>query len=187
MKKHILASLVGGILIFVWQALSWTVLPIHHFSTKHTPNQDTILSVLKNNIAEEGMYYLPSLDMKKHPTTDEHNEFYTKQTGKPWAMITYHFENPGMDPMQFVKGILINILSAFLVVLILTRMKVEELNFVKILGATMLFPLIVICQGVMTDVNWWSTPSHFYIGTIIDLLMGWLLAGCWFGFYLNRN
>lgn len=186
MFKKILASIVGGVLIFIWQSLSWTVLPIHLNSTKHTPNQDTILSVLKTNITEEGLYYLPSLDMSKHPTSEQHNEFYTQQTGKPWAMISYHFENPGMDPMQFVKGIIINIVSAFLVVMIITGMKINEMDLFKILGVTMLFPLIVTMQGVMTDVNWWNTPSHFYIGTIIDLVMGWLLAGLWFGYYLKK-
>ena len=29
MKKQLLATLVGGIILFVWQFLSWALIPIH--------------------------------------------------------------------------------------------------------------------------------------------------------------
>lgn len=186
MKKQLLAALVAGIIMFIWQSLSWTVIPVHHSSLKYNPNQDTIMNVLTQNIQEEGLYYIPMLDMSKKPSSEEYQKFEEDSKGKPWALVSYHKSYDGMDPMTFLKGIILNILSAYLVVLLLTGMKINEMSMMNIVATTMLFPIIIILQATFTDANWWSTPSHFYIGTIIDLLTAWLLAGLWFGFFLKK-
>ena len=60
MKKIIIGSLVGAILLFAWQSLSWMVMGIHDKAMKHTTAQDSILSAM-SGITEEGQYMLPSL------------------------------------------------------------------------------------------------------------------------------
>ena len=47
MKKTIIASTVGGILLFMWQFLSWTAINLHSPSQQYSPKQDTILALLK--------------------------------------------------------------------------------------------------------------------------------------------
>jgi hypothetical protein len=36
MKKLVIGSLVGGIIIFIWQTLSWAMLNLHHASQEYT-------------------------------------------------------------------------------------------------------------------------------------------------------
>ena len=62
MKKLWIAALVGGIIIFIWQTLSWTaILNLHHGSQEYTPKQDTIMSFLNTQFSEDGSYFLPGV------------------------------------------------------------------------------------------------------------------------------
>jgi hypothetical protein len=59
MKKLIIGGLVGGILLFLWQTLSWTVLNLHAKEYQQAPAQDSVLNFLNNQFSETGQYYLP--------------------------------------------------------------------------------------------------------------------------------
>ena len=56
MKKWLIGSFVGAILIFVWQFLSWTVFQLHEAEAKYTPAQDSILQYLNTQFKETGTY-----------------------------------------------------------------------------------------------------------------------------------
>ncbi|WP_236973473.1 hypothetical protein [Membranihabitans maritimus] len=59
MSKIWIGSLVGGLILFIWQFLSWSMLNIHDNEMEYTPNQVQILEVLNENL-EEGNYFLPT-------------------------------------------------------------------------------------------------------------------------------
>lgn len=59
MKKQLIAIFVGGLILFIWQFLSWAAIPIHKSTYGYTPNQDKILEVLSQNLTEDGVYHLP--------------------------------------------------------------------------------------------------------------------------------
>ena len=40
MKKYLIGSIVGGIIIFLWQGLSWMALGIHSDSMMHNAGQE---------------------------------------------------------------------------------------------------------------------------------------------------
>jgi predicted cobalt transporter CbtA len=48
MKKLIIGGLVGGILLFLWQTLSWTVLNLHAKEYQQAPAQDSVLNFLNS-------------------------------------------------------------------------------------------------------------------------------------------
>ena len=78
MKKWLIGSVVGAIILFVWQAASWMFLPIHDDSMKYTPAQNAIMDVLSANIKEDGMYQMPSA-----PTKKEQQDMMEGLEGKP--------------------------------------------------------------------------------------------------------
>jgi hypothetical protein len=58
MKKLLLSSLLGGLIAFIWYALSWTHLHLH--PTQKFTNESAVAEVLKANAAPEaGVYVLP--------------------------------------------------------------------------------------------------------------------------------
>ena len=65
MKKLIIGTLVGGIIIFIWSALSWMLLPTHQDTFKYHPNQDAIMQILKDQQTTDGAYMIPAVDDTK--------------------------------------------------------------------------------------------------------------------------
>ncbi len=49
MKKILIGGLVGGILLFVWQTISWTVANLHEKGQRYTASQDSILNFLSKS------------------------------------------------------------------------------------------------------------------------------------------
>ena len=87
MKKWIIGSLVGAIIIFAWQFLSWTMIGIHSGEEKYASAQDQVLSTLSSSNLEDGMYMLPNT--QPGATMQEQQNLMQQNEGKPWARIVY--------------------------------------------------------------------------------------------------
>ena len=88
MIRIFISALVGGIILFVFQAMSWMALGLHTDSFKYTPEQDKMLEALNDHL-EEGVYYLPGVD-KSVTSPEEEQAFHEANTGKPWVILQYH-------------------------------------------------------------------------------------------------
>ncbi|HTA81602.1 MAG TPA: hypothetical protein VK783_01620 [Bacteroidia bacterium] len=192
MKKFIIASLVGAIIIFIYSAMSWIILPVHTHSFRYTPKQDTILNTLNNSSLETGVYMLPSPDnrnlgmMKDKKYMDEMKEMNTKNAGKAFAMIIYGKAGKEMDPMQFIIGIILDILAAMTAVILLVLAKDKLRTFFMRWWVVMLIGFVIALNSYLTEWNWMQFPWHFIKGEVIDTFMEWGLCGLWLAWYLRK-
>ncbi|NND34689.1 MAG: hypothetical protein HKN76_19035, partial [Saprospiraceae bacterium] len=113
MKKLIIAALVGGFILFIWQSLSFMVLQLHNDQMKYTDKQDEILAMLEASGLEEGEYFLPNTS-DQAPSEEEREAFIEKYTDKPWARIAYHKELNMSMGMNLFRGLLVDVLAAFM-------------------------------------------------------------------------
>ena len=111
MKKWLIGSLVGAVIVFLWQFLSWSVLGIHNDAMKYHPAQDSIVSYLSSTLTEEGSYRLPTA--KPGASQSEHQELIKQSEGKPWVSIIYHKEFRMNMTMQMTRGFLIDLFLVF--------------------------------------------------------------------------
>jgi hypothetical protein len=58
-KKILLASVLGGIAMFIWGAVSHMVLGLGESSMKAMQNEDAVIAVMKENMKESGLYLFP--------------------------------------------------------------------------------------------------------------------------------
>ncbi len=66
MKKWIVGSLVGAIIVFAWQFLSWDMLNLHAAEQKYSSAQDQIMTTLNSsNLEDGGMYLMPIAPTQK--------------------------------------------------------------------------------------------------------------------------
>jgi len=175
MSKQIIATVVAALILFFWQFLSWGVLNLHGGEISYTPNQDKIIQVLSENLNEAGQYRVPA-----GATAEEYQAVMDANAGKPWATINYQPQQSTAFGMNLFRGIVIDLLSAFLLVWIL--MKFADLNFMNaLLGA-----LAVGAIGYMTipymNSIWFQTTTMGYIADLI----GWGIVGAWLGYYLPK-
>ncbi|MFN0015134.1 MAG: hypothetical protein ACKVU2_11360 [Saprospiraceae bacterium] len=180
MKKQLIATLVGGIILFVWQFLSWSMLGVHKDEFMYTPNQDTIMANLTQTLGKEGIYMLPNVP----PGTshEEHERLMEGFVGKPWASVAYHESFEGNMGIYMARAFSADLLALFLLVWLL--LKFANLNF----KTTLLASLAVGGIGYLTtsylNSIWFETNS---MGHLIDTVAQWGLAGAWLGWWLNRR
>ena len=103
MKKWLIGSLVGGIIVFAWQFLSWTMLGIHNDAARYHPAQDSIVNYLSSVIKEDGAYMLPTA--KPEMSRSEHEEMVKQMEGKPWASVIYHNNFKYNMARQMTRGV----------------------------------------------------------------------------------
>jgi hypothetical protein len=78
-KKMIIATLLGGLTLFIWGGFSHTVLFVGT-GFKPLPNEDKVMEMLKTNISEQGLYFFPSKD-------------FSNSTKEQDALFEYKFKN----------------------------------------------------------------------------------------------
>ncbi|MBK9485026.1 MAG: hypothetical protein IPO01_07365 [Chitinophagaceae bacterium] len=130
MKKTIIGAIVGGIILFLWQFLSWTMLNRHDARQRYTPKQDSIMAYLNTQFSEDGGYMMPRF---APGTSNEEMEKQMKAIeGKPWAEVVYHKSMPGMDKMFMNMGrsLVVNIFIIWLLCWLLTKINAPSFGTV---------------------------------------------------------
>jgi len=179
MNKQLVGTLVAGLILFFWQFLSWGPLMIHGSEMQYTPKQDQILEALNGLDLEEGKYFIPSVPPERMA---EREELMKPYLAKPWARVSYH---KGLDMsmgMNLVRGFIIDLASAFLLVWLLMKFREKDMM------TCVLAFLVVGAIGYMTipylNTIWFKDNS---MGYLIDAVVAWGLVGAWLGWWLNRK
>ena len=183
MKKWLIGSLVGAILVFLWQFLSWTILPFHSGEAKYTAAQNEILTSLSASLKEDGVYMLPNV--QPDASMDEHEKLMKEAEGKPWATVIYRTTYKPDMVMQMIRGFLVDWFLVFTLIYILTRGGTPTRT--RTLAGSVAVGLFTFLAGPYTMHNWFQTPNEAYTGHLIDAFVIWGLVGFWLGWWLNRK
>ncbi len=181
MKKILIGGLVGGILLFAWQTVSWTVANLHEKGQQHTPKQDSILSYLNNSGLAKGTYMMPI------PAPGTSYEEMEKQMnagmGKPWAKLSYYKEMNVNMGMNMARGALANIIIVSLLCWIFVQ--IGSGSFSTYFLGSIAIGIICFTNGVYTGHIWY--PVHDINAFLIDALASWGLVGVWLGWWMSRK
>lgn len=175
MKKLGIGAVVGGIILFLWQFLSWSVLNIHSSMQAYTPKQDEVLKALNENL-EEGFYYMPNT-----PPGQEHENPMEAYVGKPWAQVYYHKVYNASMGANMGRGLFVDIIAVLLLAWLLLKM--NNTNFQSILLSSLAVGMIGYLTTVYTNSIWFQTHT---MGDLIDSIVSWGLVGAWLGWWLKR-
>ena len=181
MKKTIFGALVGGLLIFIWQTLSWTMLDLHRPGENYTAKQDSIISFLSSQFSEDGAYMVPYIP--KGSSSEEMEKEMKDAYGKPWAQIQYHAKMEYSMPMNIIRGLLVDIIITWMLCCMI--MIYNNNNFSKTFISCLFVGFISFLNIVYTKDIWYKV---FDINAyLIDTVAAWGLCGLWLGWWLNRR
>lgn len=179
MKRQIIASLLGALVLFIWQFLSWAALNVHGSEQQYTPAQDEILQFLSEQNLQEGHYFLPTVPPGS--SAEEEQSLMESSAGKPWARVSYHSSlDIGMG-MNMIRGFVIDFVSVFLLVWILLRF--ETLDIKNAVMASLAVGFISYFTIPYLNSIWFEIPT---LGYLIDAIVSWSLVGALLGWYLKR-
>jgi hypothetical protein len=182
-RQRLIASLVGGILIFVLQFLSWTVLKVHAGAEKYTAQQNQVLSTISSAITEEGTYLMPT--SPPNASREEMEKVVNDAEGKPMAMVTFVKSYHNDMTMSMIRGLLVNIFLVYLFIYIMTRAGNPEI--VRWIAGAFSIGMFTWLYDSYTMHIWFQTPWASITGALIEALLAWTLCGLWVGWYYNRN
>jgi hypothetical protein len=183
MKKWIIGSFVGALLMFGWQGLSWMVLGIHNDATKYHPAQDSIINYLSSTITEEGTYMMPTA--KPGASNKEHQDLMKEMEGKPWVSIIYHKSFNEHMVMSMIRSFLVDFVIILLLVVLLTKGGLP--GFSGIVTGSLCVGVITFLWGPYTGHVWYDLPWGMIRGDMLDAVVAWGLCGVWLGWWLNRK
>ncbi|MGB4959272.1 MAG: hypothetical protein WBO36_07340 [Saprospiraceae bacterium] len=178
-SKMIIGALVGGLLIFIWQFLSWSMLNLHGSNQQYTPNQDAILECLSTNLPEGGSYFMPNVP--PGTPTEDHQKIMESSIGKPWAIVSYHKSFNMSMGMNMTRGFLADVVAVFLLCWLLGQM--TSVSMQKSIMLSIAVGMIGYLTTSYTNAVWFEVNS---MPELIDALVSWGLCGAWLGFWLKR-
>lgn len=190
MKKILIGSIVGAVILFIWSFLAWTVLPIHAHTFMHTPAQDTILSVLEQSYMQTGAYAMPMADNRTVSGFDskyqeEAQKVMEDNKGKPMATIYYLKEGYNMSGFTMLKGFLYNLIAALAACIILLPAFAISKSFFSRWWLTLVAALFLNACGPFIQNNWMGIPWDYTLNMVMDNFLNWGIAGLWFAYYFN--
>ncbi len=182
MKKAIIGALVGGIIIFIWQFLSWAMLNLHEPQQRYTAKQDSVMAYLNTQFSEDAAYMMPT--MPKGTPREEMEKKMKVMEGKPYAMLVYHKSMPGMDtmPMNMARGLAVDFVMVWLLCWLLGKINVP--SFSTIFFGSLFTGIIVFLNSAYTMHIWYGSFDLWM--HLTDALISWGVTGLWLGWWLRR-
>jgi hypothetical protein len=178
MNKHYWkCALLGGLIVFIWGVVSWMLLPWHRTTSHKFANEKQVAMTIKENARENGIYFLPSCEAEGEKDKQEAwAKVKERMKQGPLVFASVHLE--GMDPdsvRPFIGSLIIQIIGAFFATWLF--MKTKAMSYGR---QVCWFSVLGLFAGIVSTLpawNWMCFPASWVIVTILDLVIGWTLAG----------
>lgn len=179
MKKIVIGALVGAIILFIYQFVSWNASGLHQNEQLYTPKQDAIMQFLQTQDLPEGGYLLPNLT--PGTTMAEAQKAEAAWSGKPWYHLQYHKAMNTNMGLNIVRSLVVDFIVVALLAWLLLQLRRRSLaNAVK---AAVAVGVISFLVEPYTYYIWYSGFDIW--GSLADGIIPWLLIGSWLGWYLR--
>jgi hypothetical protein len=175
LKRIVLAGLLGGLVYFIWGALSWMVFPWHNATLNKLPNEDTVMAALREQVSESGAYFFPGMPESGGDAAAQ--EAYTARHRQgPLGFLLYHAggKELAMGPAMG-RGFAIDVIAALMVAFLLS-MKAPAPYMCRVIFVLLIGLFSAITTHAMYW-NWMLFPTDYTLAMFADVVGGWTLAG----------
>jgi hypothetical protein len=184
--RIIIAGLLGGLVIFIWGAISHMALPLGEVGMAESKNEDAVLSVLKENMPKPGVYILPGLSSAQMSDEKAVAAYQAKSVVQPHAFIVY--QSQGRDSTQMNQNLLheyiCNTIAALFAAVILALGTFTFAKRVLLSIGLGIFSWITVSAPYW---NWYRFPQDFSLANLAMLVSAWFLAGLAMAWWLGRT
>lgn len=169
--------LLGGIILFMWNAVSWTTLPFHGNSLNTLP--DTVIDQINTDLSAgaEGVYHYPGLPDKSTDVAGIENKLQNRP--RVTLMVIKAPPSQLIDPGQYLTSFIINLMTSAMLFLILRTMAVSSRS--RIFKSCVLIGLTIGIASDMAQMNWFLFSEGYSLLSLADHVVGFTLLGLLFG------
>jgi len=169
MKTCIAAALAGAIVMFIYFAASWMLLPWHKTTMMSFTNEGAVATVLSENAAQSGVYTLPAMpkDAASKP-----------EMTKPFAFVSVFADGvdwKNQSPLPcMLKAFLLYFFGAAMLAKILKKSLMTGCCPV---GCAMMTGLLVALFAYVPNMIWFHFPLCWSLLGMADIVIAFTLAG----------
>ena len=182
-----MAAIIGGIVMFLWGAVSHTVLPLGEMGMQTAIEQDAALDAITRSASKgEGVYMLPGMDPATYADEAANKAFIEANRNKPYALVIYQpGGNPALESMgpTLGKQWVSDTLAAAVLAWILSIGGWGFGRRVSVAAAAGVFSWLTI---KVPQWNWYMFPTDFTLASLVSQVVGWTLAGVAIAWWLGR-
>lgn len=173
-KQTIVASVLGAIVLFVWGAIAWMVIPWPGEPLRSFTQEDAVEQAIVANAPQSGNYILPN-PHKPGLTQEQLNAMGEKMTNRGPIMFAALRLGPMRPfPLLLALHFLIQLVIALVATFLLTRTAGlaygQRVLFVTLCG------VLIFVGGKLNEWVWWSFSTAYTLVEFVAIVVGWILA-----------
>lgn len=182
--KYITSVLISTIILFLWNAMSWMVLPFRTDNLINIPDNAFQQDSLKKHITIDGVYHYPGIPDNSAESINTINE---KLNSGPRITMMVYKSGPTelFSPIILLYSFVFNLLTAFLSIYILTKLTAK--NKLSIIVTSVIIGLIICVAEILPTATWYLFPLDYIIIEIFDTILAFALTGIFFSLYTFKG
>lgn len=178
-KQLVLGSVLGSIVLFVWSAIAWMVIPWPGDPLRSFTNEDAVLQAITANAPRSGTYLVPNIPRRTPGMTDQQYKaaqqaMEAKMGSSPIVFASIRLEpfNSMAKPLvvQFFTQFIVALLAAFLLMQTCGLSYKCRVIFLTGVG------VIIFVGGHVDEWNWWGFSNAYMLMQLGAIVIGWFLA-----------
>lgn len=180
MKRILLAGLLGGLAVFLWEGLAHMVLPLGQAGFRSLPDEPGLSRILKQQVQDAGLYIFPAPEFRPGMSAIDRQKsidaaMERSKAGPTGLLLVHPDGRPELTSAQLGTQVAADILgmlvAAWLLWMASLRAYASRVLFVT---AMSLFPIL---QAYIPYWNWYGFPASFTAAAAITNLVGCLVGG----------
>jgi hypothetical protein len=179
LRTLLLATILGGIAIFMWGAISHALLPFYNNSLHRFADENAVTRVLIANTPTSGIYFMPSFPERTPGMSDDQYNTASHAAGEKMLQGPFMFASVRLGPAwmadSYICQVLTDLFTAFLIALIL--LKLSTRTYWSHVATCLLVALVAFALKSMPMWNWYSFSGAFTTAELIDILGRGLAGG----------
>jgi len=187
-KQLALGSILGAIVLFIWSAIAWMLIPWPGDPLRTFTNEDAVTQAISANAPRSGNYLLPNIPKRTPGMTDQ--QFAAAQkamedriTRGPIVFAAVRLEPFGSMGTALMIKFLGQLVLALLASLLLLQTSglsyAGRVGFVAVIGA------IIFVGGPVDEWIWWGFGNAYVLMELGAIVIGWVLAALVIGKFVR--
>ncbi len=176
MIRLLISTVAAAVILFLWGYIAWGLLPLHHTSGGEFKDEAVVASTLMEQTPVSGTYWIPAMP---DPGDAEATAAWTERhKAGPRALVFVNREgSEPMDPMLFVSGFAINLVTGLVLSAGLFMARRAPGGYVGRVLFVVGVGFIVGLEADMKAMNWLYVPMDWTMANVLDHLIGFGACG----------
>ncbi len=178
-RRLVLGSILGGIVLFVWSAIAWMVIPWPGDPLRTFTNEDAVAQAITANAPRSGNYLLPNEPKRTPGMTDEQYKAAGQAAMDKMSHGPMIFAAVRLEPMgSTTKPLIIQFLTQLVLALIATLLLLQTraLSYAGRVAFVTAIGVLIFVGGHLEQWNWFSFSNAYTAKEFGAVVIGWLLA-----------